>query len=85
VVKHRRWVPHTLAPTQETEHATLSIKFLRQLRSIEHHGRHFVVTLDESWFYFSTDHEQVWVRMEEQPHERPRHIIRDPKMMVTIV
>jgi hypothetical protein len=38
-----------------------------------------------SWgFYLSTDHEQIWLRVEEQPPERPRHIIQDPKMMVTI-
>jgi histone-lysine N-methyltransferase SETMAR len=84
VVKHLRWVPRTLTPTQKTERATLSIESLRQLRSIEHHGWQFIITLDESWFYLSTDHEQVWLRGEEQPTERPRNIIQDPKMMVTI-
>jgi hypothetical protein len=37
-----------------------------------------------SWFYLSTDHEQIWLRVEEQPPEGPRHTIQDPKMMVTI-
>jgi hypothetical protein len=49
------------------ERATLSIELLRQLRSMEHHGRQFIVTLDESWFYLSPDHEQTWLRVEEQP------------------
>jgi hypothetical protein len=57
---------------------------LRQLRSIEHHGWQFIVTLDESRFYLSTYHEQIWLRVEEQPPERPRHAIQDPKMMVAI-
>jgi hypothetical protein len=48
VVKHLRWVPHTLTPTQKTERAALSIESLRQLRSIEHHGWQFTITLDES-------------------------------------
>jgi hypothetical protein len=71
-------------PTQKTERATLSIESLHQLRSIEHHGWQFIITFDESWFYLSTDHEQIWLRGEEQPPERPRHTIQDPKMMVTI-
>jgi hypothetical protein len=84
LVKHLRWVPHTLMSTQKTERATLSIEILRQLRSIEHHGWQFIITLDESWFYPSTDYEQIWLRVEEQPPEMPRHTIQDPKMMVTI-
>jgi hypothetical protein len=52
VVKHLRWVPHTLTPTNKIECATLSIEFLRQVRSIEHHSWQFIITLDESWFYF---------------------------------
>jgi hypothetical protein len=84
VVKHLRWVPHTITPTQKTECAILSIEFLLQLRSIERHGWQLIITLDESWFYLSTDHEQIWLHVEERPAERPRHIIQDPKMMVTI-
>jgi hypothetical protein len=38
VVKHLRWVPHTIVPTQKTERATISIELLRQLRSIERHS-----------------------------------------------
>jgi hypothetical protein len=84
VAKHLRWLPHTFTPTQETERATLSIELLRQLRSIEHHGWQFIISLNESWFYLSTDHEQIGLRAEEQPPERPRHTTQDPKMMVTI-
>jgi histone-lysine N-methyltransferase SETMAR len=58
---------------------------LRQLRSIEHQGWQFIITLDKSWFYLSTDHEQIWLRGEDKPPERPRHTIQDPKMTVTIV
>jgi hypothetical protein len=73
--------PHTYSKTQ---HATLSIEHLRQLRSIEHHGWQFIITFDDPWVYLSTDHEQIWLRGEEQPLERPRNTIQDPKMMVTI-
>jgi hypothetical protein len=55
VVKHFRWVPHSLTATQQPEPVTFSIDLLHQPRSIEHHGWQFIITLDESWFYFSTD------------------------------
>jgi hypothetical protein len=57
---------------------------LRQLRSTEHHGWQFIIALDESWLYISTDYEQIWLRVEEQTPEIPRHTIRDPKMMTPI-
>jgi hypothetical protein len=75
--------PHPHAYSK-MERAILSIELLRQLRSIEHHGWHFIITLGESWFYLSTDHEQIWLHVEEQPSERPRHTIQNPKIMVTI-
>jgi hypothetical protein len=84
VVKYLRWVSHSLTATQKTERVTLSIELLRQLRSIEHHGWQFIITLTESWFNFSTDYEYIWPRQEEQPPERPRHTIQDPKTMMII-
>jgi hypothetical protein len=57
---------------------------LRKLRSIKHHGWQFIITFDGSWFYLYTDHEQIWLRVEEQPLEGPRHTIQDPKLMATI-
>jgi hypothetical protein len=77
-------IPHTFTPTQKMEDATFSIELLPQLRSTEHHGWQCIITLDESWFYLSTDHEQIWLHLEEQPPERPGHTIQDPKTMVTI-
>jgi hypothetical protein len=47
------------------ERATLSIELLRQLRSIERHGWQLIITLDESLFYLSPNHEQIWLRREK--------------------
>jgi hypothetical protein len=74
-VKHLRWAPHTLTPTQKTERTTLSTEILRHLRSIEHDGWQFTTTLDDSWFYLSIGHEQIGLRAEEQYAERPRYAI----------
>jgi transposase len=43
-----------------------------------------MITLDESWFYLSTNHEQIWLRPDQEPHELPKHTIRDKKIMATI-
>jgi hypothetical protein len=83
VVTNLRLVPRTLTPTQKTERPTLSIELLRQLRSIEHHGWQFIITLDELWLDLFTDHEQIRLRGAKQPAERLRHTIQDPKVMAT--
>jgi hypothetical protein len=59
VVKHLRWVPHSLADAQKASHVFLANQLLGELRSIKHHGWEFIVTLDESWFYLATNHEQL--------------------------
>jgi hypothetical protein len=43
-----------------------------------------ILTLDEAWFYLSTDHEQIWFRPDKEPPERAKHTIQDKKIMVTI-
>jgi histone-lysine N-methyltransferase SETMAR len=48
-------------------------------------GWHDIVTLDESWFYFSTDHERIWLAPGEKVPDRERHMIQCPKMTITIV
>jgi hypothetical protein len=63
---------------------TLSTQLLLEICSIKPQGRHFIITLDESWFYFSTDHKHIWLRPHQEPHERAKHTIQDKKIMVTI-
>jgi hypothetical protein len=46
---------------------------------------HDIVTLDESWFYLSTDYNFVWLPRNENAPERERHTIQSKKFMLTIV
>jgi transposase len=46
---------------------------------------HDIVTLDESWFYFSTDYETIWLPSDVPLPERERLSIKSRKMMITIV
>jgi histone-lysine N-methyltransferase SETMAR len=84
VVKHLHWVPHELTANQKSLRASLSKQLLREVQSIQHQGWQFIITLDESWFYFATSHELIWLRAGEAPPERPKHMIGDKKIMVTI-
>jgi hypothetical protein len=46
---------------------------------------HDIVTLDESWFYLSTDYEFVWLLRGEKVPEKERHTIQSKTFMLTIV
>jgi hypothetical protein len=43
------------------------------------------VTLDESWFYISTDHEFIWLRPDEEIPKRERQTVQSEKVMLIIV
>jgi hypothetical protein len=46
---------------------------------------HNTVTLDESWFYFTTDRERIWLPEGTEALERERITVQSRKMMETIV
>jgi hypothetical protein len=48
-------------------------------------ARHDIVTLDEFWFYFTTDHEQIWLPQGTEATEREQMTVQSRKMQVTIV
>jgi hypothetical protein len=61
VPRHLRWVPHALSDAQKGEKVNLSRRLLR-MRMLEvqrDRAWHDIVTLDEPWFYLSTDYEFV--------------------------
>jgi hypothetical protein len=74
---------HSLTANRESEPVIVPNELLPQLRFTKHHDWQFVITPDELWFYLSTDHEHLWLCPEEQPLEKPRHTIQDPKMTPT--
>jgi hypothetical protein len=66
VARHLRWVPHALSDAQKGERVNLSRRLLRMLEVQRDRAWHDVVTLDESWFYLSTDYEFVWLPRDEK-------------------
>ena len=84
-VRYLRWILHRLSDQQKAIRVNLSRELLRVLEVQQSRSWHDIVTLDESWFYFSTDHERMWLAPGETVPDRERHLIQSPKMMITIV
>jgi hypothetical protein len=66
-LKHCKWVPHRLSEAQKQTQVTPSKRLLDLLSSVQHQGCKYHVTLDEAWFYFSNQHEQIWLPDQEDP------------------
>jgi hypothetical protein len=83
-IRYLRWIPHRLSDQQKAIRVNLSRELLRVLEVQQSRDWHDIVTLDESWFYFSTDHERIWLAPGETVPDRERDMIQSPKMMITI-
>jgi hypothetical protein len=83
-VNHLRWVPHNLTDTQKVQGLALPKKVLPKLRSLKHQDWRFSIILYEPGFCLATDYEQIWLRPDQEPPERPKHTIQDKKIKGTI-
>jgi hypothetical protein len=63
----------------------MSKRFLDPLDSVQHQGWKYLVTLDEAWFYFLNQHEQIWLPDQEDPPTTQRQTINSRKAMLTVV
>jgi hypothetical protein len=82
---HFRWSPNTLSQAQKKQRVELTRQLLRTLQIQCDRTWHDFVTLDESWFYLTTDHEFIWLPESGEVFERERPIIQSTKVMLTIV
>ena len=84
VVKHLRFVPHTLSYEQKLQRIDKSKQLLEIIQQARHQSWKFFLTGDESWFYFTEDFEIQWLLPDQKPFTRPRRIISTPKRMLTV-
>jgi hypothetical protein len=84
-VRHLRWIPDVLTHEQMLNRVTDSQALLKMLQAQSKRSWHEIVTPDQSWFYLSTDHEQISLAPRETAPDRERHAIQTPKFMLTIV
>jgi hypothetical protein len=59
VIKHHRFVPQKLSPVQRNERVQHSINLKKIFKSARHRRWRYVLTGDESWFYFTINHEKI--------------------------
>ena len=76
------WVPHTLTEAQRQQRVELSRSLLMRLESSPTSQ---VITADESWFYYSYNHEGQWALSKNEVAERPKRTIKSPKVMVMVM
>jgi hypothetical protein len=57
---------------------------LKMIAEARHQSWRCFLTRDESWFFYSTDYEQMWLPRGEMAPTRARHIISTPKVLITI-
>jgi hypothetical protein len=84
-IRHLRWVPHFLTIEQKALRVQMAGELLGILSIQSRRQWHDIVTLDESWFYWCSDHDLMWLRPGETVPDRERYTIQSPKLMVTIV
>jgi hypothetical protein len=55
------------------------------MRSGQYQRWKSIATVDEAWFYFSNQHEQIWLRDHKHPATIEHHAIGSPKTIQTLV
>jgi histone-lysine N-methyltransferase SETMAR len=84
VVRHLHIVPHTLSMAQKAARVESAIALKKVLCSAKHQSWRYILTGDESWFYFSNDPDHAWVPEGAAIPTRPRQTIGSPKRMLTV-
>jgi histone-lysine N-methyltransferase SETMAR len=84
VVRNLRIIPHSLSDTQKATRVETAIDLKKVLMSAKHRGWRYILTGDESWFYFNIDHDRIWIPETEPPPTRVRQTVSSLKRMLTI-
>jgi histone-lysine N-methyltransferase SETMAR len=79
-----RLVPHALTEAQRRERVEKSIALLSLLAKAKRSFWQFIITSDESWFFYVTPHSKIWLPCDADMPEVARQLINTPKVMVTI-
>jgi hypothetical protein len=84
-VRYLRWAPHLLSEADKHTRAQLLFELFEMFQHQTDRVWHDIVTLDESWRYFTTGHERIWPPERAESPERERITVQSRKMIVTIV
>jgi hypothetical protein len=79
-----RVVPHTLTEARRRERVEKSIALLSLLAKAKRRAWQFIITGDESWFFYYTSHSKIWLPADADMPEVAKRLINTPKIMITI-
>ena len=82
--KKTRWVPHQLSEDDRKRRVSLSKALLETLQEAESKSFRFLVTGDESWFFYSSPRRGLWIPPESEEPRAPRPSAYAPKTMITV-
>jgi hypothetical protein len=83
-MRNLRIVPHTLSPAQKVARVESAIHLKKILLSAKYRGWRYILTGEESWFYFTINHDHTWLPEEALSPTPRRQTINPPKRMLTI-
>jgi hypothetical protein len=84
-LRHLKWVPHSLTEFEKINQVQSARELLELLQSVIHQRWQYIITTDESWFYWEIDWEQQWLPEDDEPRTRTRRGIDHNRTMLTIV
>jgi hypothetical protein len=79
-----RLVPHAVWPQQKDDRVTKSRELLAALQAAKTLGWRFLLTGDESSFFYVDDHQKLWLPPDSEAPEVNRCLISRPKVMITL-
>lgn len=82
--KKTRWVPHFLTDTQKNQRKELSSELIDVLDSASTHNFRFLVTGDESWFFYRSPNNGLWMPKDAPRPESQRPSHYGDKTMIVI-
>jgi hypothetical protein len=71
-----RWVPYRISDLQKQTQIIMSKEWLKLLESMRNHSWKYRKMLDEAWFYFSIEHESIWLSPEDEALQRESRLRR---------
>jgi hypothetical protein len=77
-------VLQALTEVQRRERVEKSIVLFSLLAKAKRHAWQFIITGDESWFFYVTSRSKIWLSRDADTPEMARRLINTPKVMVTI-
>jgi hypothetical protein len=77
--------PPLLTVERKQVQVQMAIELLQVLSVQSTRQWHDSITLDQSWIYLFSEHDQMWATPGEIVVDRERHTVQSPKFMLAVV